>query len=91
MAVIDLNLKRHSAPINRNAASDRLLVFFSICPEVFSSPLVTHLCTSRFTVSQKYDGFFSFPAFVPALIEIMSDSKPIKLKIHMHTCFSVYQ
>lgn len=28
MAVTDLNLKRHSTPINRNAARERLLVFF---------------------------------------------------------------
>lgn len=40
MAVIDLNLKRHSTPINRNASRERLLVYFSFRPEGFSAMLI---------------------------------------------------
>lgn len=37
MAVTDLNLKRHSTPINRNAARERLLVSFFFLSRGFLS------------------------------------------------------
>lgn len=55
MAVTDLNLKRHSTPINRNAARERLLVLFF--PEVSSSLFSHSFMHIQIYSLMKYGGF----------------------------------